>query len=127
MLGAAALLSSSPAHATLDEALTGDDVRTVRVAGHELKVREHDGVKEIADAHGKVAAVTWRGFMDLHELLGTHYAAYERALKSARGLHHVHVRTAEMEITITSYGPMRHGAVTLTKRLPEGVTIDAVR
>lgn len=125
---AAALSLPSVAHATLGEPLTGDDVQAVRIGGHELKLREHAGVKELADAHGKVAAVAWRGFFDLHELLGSHYDEYERALKSApHGLHFVHVKTADLEVSITSYGALRHGSVTLNHRLPEGVRIDAVR
>jgi hypothetical protein len=129
-IAAVTLGAASPAHAALDEQLTAgaSDVHVVHVADRDLLVREHAGVKELADASGKVVAAKWEGFTDLRGLLGAHYEAYTQALRSARfGLHFVHVKTDELEITIVSYGATRHGAIALTKAMPKGVTLDALR
>jgi hypothetical protein len=127
-VGAVAL--ATPAHAALDEVITtgAPDVRATRVADRDVLVREHEGVKELADSRGTIVAAKWEGFTDLHALLGAHYDAYAQALRSAPfALHHVHVKTAELEISIVSYGAVRHSAVALVKSMPKGVTLDALR
>jgi hypothetical protein len=125
------LADSYDAHASLDEVLPASsaEVSSTRIAGRLLRVRVRDTVKEFADASGKVFAVCWRGSPDLRLLLGTHFASYRETLRAQRprSLHFVRIVTPELIATHMVYGRLSQGQAVLVKRLPKGVTLDALR
>jgi Protein of unknown function (DUF2844) len=129
----AALTYSSSAHAALDEVLASSskEVSVEPVAGQSLRVRTRGVVKEFAGTDGKVFAAIWRGNAapDLHTLLGAHYASYETALNARRkgGHNHLFLTTPEITINVISHNRMIAGSVYLTRGLPKGVTVDALR
>lgn len=133
LLVAGVALGYAPlAHAALDEVLAANakDVAATEVAGHALRVRVHDNLKEFAGADGKIFAATWQGKApDLHSILGAHYAAYVQALHARRpgGHNHLFFSTPELTVNVISHGRFIAGTAYLTQRLPQGVTVDALR
>jgi hypothetical protein len=129
----AALAHSRSAHAALDEVLASSskEVSVEPIAGQSLRVRTRGVVKEFAGTDGKVFAAIWRGNAapDLHTLLGTHYASYETALNARRkgGHNHLFLVTPEITINVISHNRMLAGSVYLTRGMPKGVTVDALR
>jgi Protein of unknown function (DUF2844) len=127
----ATLTMSSSAHAALDEVLakSSTEIATANVAGHTLRIRTRGNLKEFAAEDGKVFAATWSGLADIQTLLGTHYAAFDAALRARpRHDHHVvHVSTPELTYSLTAYGNLRSGTVVLNQSLPKGVDINALR
>jgi hypothetical protein len=129
--GLTTLASASLVHAALDDLLTDQakDVAITKIAGQTLRVRERGNVKEFADASGKVFAASWHGPTSFPVLLGAHYAEYQAALKAQklRSLHVAQVSTPELHASVVVYGRYTQGQIVLVKRLPKGVTVDALR
>jgi hypothetical protein len=122
---------SSSAYAALDDQLSehAKDTSIVTIGGQRLRVRERGHVKEFADASGKVFAASWNGHVSLPTLLGAHFPAYLAALKAQklRSLHAVEVATPELRVSSVVYGVFAQGQIVLPKKLPKGVTVDALR
>jgi hypothetical protein len=127
LVGLSLFCLTAPAYAALDDVVdTHAEVRAV--SGHNVRVHAVDKVTDFADDHGRVFLTRWEGFHDLHALLGTHYDAYAAALPTAaRGLHVVHVRTDELDVSIVTYGAYHKGSAVLLKQVPTGVKLNALR
>jgi hypothetical protein len=126
----AALLAPGLADAALDEPLGASaEVTTIRVAGHAILIRVRGNVREYA-ADGRIFAARWRGRFapDLRGLLGPYYAEYEEAMRARRPSGHssLVLHTPSLELRSFTHMHTVQGALWLTARLPEGMTLDAL-
>jgi Protein of unknown function (DUF2844) len=130
---AEAALGEGLASVASDRARIGGALKSTTAAGyavHELDTPAGTAVRQFAGADGTVFAVAWQGpfLPDLRTLLGAYFQPYAqaaRAKRSRRGPLHLEVGG----LVVESSGHMRsfRGRAYLSDRLPEGVTLDAIR
>ncbi|MGH9529740.1 MAG: DUF2844 domain-containing protein [Terriglobales bacterium] len=99
---------------------------------HELHETHGNVVKEFVSPAGKVFAVSWSGrsIPDMRQLLGTYFdqfsqAAQTRVRRPGRAPLNIH----QNGLVVQSGGHMRafFGRAYLSDKLPEGVSLDAIR
>ena len=95
---------------------------------HEINAPDGATVHEYADRSGQVFAVTWRarGPVDLHQLLGAHYAKFAAAGGAAgavvrRDLHHTSVHLPDLVVDVSVINQNWSGRAYLPQGLPAGV------
>jgi hypothetical protein len=125
-----------PASATLGEAaqsIQNDQVRirgTVRVsqkqayAVQEIQAPYGTVVREyVSPSSGKVFAITWQGprIPDLHQLLGSYFEQYARAVQSRRGHGPLIIQVPGLVVQSTGHQRSFSGRAYLPQEVPAGV------
>jgi hypothetical protein len=128
-----AVLGQSAASVASDQRHLGGERRSI--AADAFSVEEiHSAagtvVREYVAPAGQVFALSWRGPVrpDLRQLLGEHFAAFERASRStARVRGPLVVRTGPLVVEMGGHVRDFHGRAYLPALLPDGVSQAAVR
>lgn len=128
-----AVLGQSAASVASDQQHLGGERRSVAAdtfSVEEIRSAAGTVVREYVTPAGQVFAVSWRGPTrpDLRQLLGEHYAAFERASRSApRGRRPLIVRTGQLVVETGGHVRDLRGRAYLPALLPEGVSQASVR
>ncbi len=145
-LALAAVLLALPAHAVLGEdaaSIQADALQRGsprRIASglamqvHTLTLPDGSTVREYVNPAGRVFAVAWntRGKPRLDRLLGTHFAAYAEAGRSAMQqrpgvMHGAAVQRGDLVVEATAHLNAHVGRAWLRSQLPPGTPPDAIR
>jgi hypothetical protein len=143
----AAVLAAALTAAGAAEAALGDDVasverdqlrlqgslRTVTTASyrlHEIQAPTGTVIREFSGPDGSVFAVSWEGpfLPNLRQLLGASYDAYLQAARSSRrGRGPLWIQLPDLVVQSSGHPRGFHGRAYLPRRVPEGVSADAIR
>jgi hypothetical protein len=146
LAGAAAVALCGPARATLGQDDTTVDADTVQLRAHrlvepaqaaagytvhELQLPGGTHVREYLSASRRVFAVTWSGpsIPDLHQLLGVHYARYEKAAARPSAAARSPVSLNDADLVLHNAGRPRafHGMAYLPLQLPAGFDVGTLQ
>jgi hypothetical protein len=142
----ALLATALPAAATLGEDLASIHADQVRVAAvrrqqsaltmqvHTLTLADGSTIRQYATPTGRVFAISWNTHFKPHlaDLLGTHFAAYARAGRSAQqqrsGIaHSATVRSGDLVVESMAHLNAHVGRAYLRSLMPAGTSADALR
>jgi Protein of unknown function (DUF2844) len=98
---------------------------------HEMRAPAGTRIREFVSPSGQVFGVSWQGssIPDLRQLLGEYFDQYVHAAQTTPRVHRrvVHIETGDL--VFESGGHMRFivGRAYLRDKLPNGVSVDAIR
>lgn len=129
-------LGENVASVQADQVQMQANLRTIAASGHvvhELRAPTGMVVREYVSPSGSVFGVAWEGpwLPDMQQLLGSHFAEYQRALQAQSGgrmgRRPVHVEIPGLVVHLEGHPRSYSGHAVVPEMLPQGVKAEDIR